>query len=366
MMKDRIRSAQIVVPCRNLTETLDFFIERLGFRLAMIVPADAPQTAVISGYGVVLRLESAAEIQPLTINLVGDFSPDEPREIYSPDGNARVRLTVAAEEKPDEITNRRPEFVLTAPAAENSWRAGRAGLQYRDLIPDRVGGRFIASHIRHARGGEIPDYVHYHRVRFQMIYCLAGWARVVYENQGSPFVMRAGDCILQPPEIRHRVFESSAGFEVLEIGSPAVHETFADYQMPLPNAADAPEKLFGNQRFVRHVAEKAVWNKSPIEGFEERDAGIAEATGGLADVRVFRAISPAGFSVKHSDEFLFFFILKGRLRLSDGGGDGKIYHLKAGGSFVLPAGEEYLIESEQGLEILRVALPAEQLEKEMQ
>jgi catechol 2,3-dioxygenase-like lactoylglutathione lyase family enzyme len=83
MMKDRIRSAQIVVPCRNLTETLDFFIERLGFRLAMIVPADAPQTAVISGYGVVLRLERAAEIQPLTINLVGDFSPDEPREIYS-------------------------------------------------------------------------------------------------------------------------------------------------------------------------------------------------------------------------------------------------------------------------------------------
>jgi hypothetical protein len=48
-------------------------------------------------------------------------------------------------------------------------------MQYRDLLPSRLGGRYIASHIRIPDGGPVPDYVHYHRVRFQMIFCKAGW-----------------------------------------------------------------------------------------------------------------------------------------------------------------------------------------------
>jgi quercetin dioxygenase-like cupin family protein len=230
-------------------------------------------------------------------------------------------------------------------------------LQYRDLIPDRVGGRFIASHIRHARGGEIPDYVHYHRVRFQMIYCLAGWARVVYENQGAPFVMRAGDCILQPPEIRHRVFESSAGFEVLEIGSPAVHETFADYQLPLPN--EPSNRIFGSgQNFVFHAAANAEWNAAPnIKGLQARDTGIFAATGGLADVRVFRAVQSARFPVRHSGEFLFFYVLKGNPGLFKDAGEIR-HELVTGASFALPADEEYFIEAAAGAEMLCVSLPA--------
>ena len=114
-----------------------------------------------------------------------------------------------------------------------SWNEGRAGMLYRDLIPSRLGGRFIASHISIPTGGEVPDYVHFHKVRFQMIYCIFGWAKLVYECQGEPFVMNAGDCVLQPPEIRHRVLETSDKFEVLEIGCPAIHETFADHELPL-------------------------------------------------------------------------------------------------------------------------------------
>src|SRR3546814_7577110 len=102
-------------------------------------------------------------------------------------------------------------------------------MHYRDLIPGRLGGRFIASHIRIPDGGEVADYVHYHRVRFQMIFCKTGWVRVVYEDQGPPFVLHAGDCVLQPPQIRHRVLEASAGLEVVELGCPAVHETCADH-----------------------------------------------------------------------------------------------------------------------------------------
>lgn len=354
-MKEQIRSAQIVLPCANLNRTLEFFTERLGFSVEMIFPADSPSTAVISGCGVTLRLESSTENQPFTLNLLGDFSPLDKtgREIYSPDG---VRIVFVDEKREIEIPDGKQEFVLTT-LDKNSWSEGRAGMLYRDLIPSRLGGRFVASHIRIPEGGEIPDYVHYHKIRFQMIYCLSGWARLVYEDQGEPFLMRESDCVLQPPEIRHRVLETSAGFEVVEIGCPAIHETFADYQLNLPNNLIKPERIFGGQRFVHHIAENAVWKKLQIEGVESCDTGISEAASGLADVRVFRAVSDANFSVKHSGEFLFFFVLKGNLRLFNE--KNEVYELKSNDSFVLPNNTEYFIEAVEGLEMIRVKLPAE-------
>lgn len=47
--------------------------------------------------------------------------------------------------------------------------------------------------------------------------------RVIYEGQGEAFEMHAGDCVLQPPMICHRVLASSAGAEVIELASPAPH-----------------------------------------------------------------------------------------------------------------------------------------------
>ena len=247
MIKDKIRSAEIVLPCADLNRTLEFFCEKLGFRVEMIFPADAPQTAVVSGYGTTLRLETSTENQSLTLRLVGDFATlDGSREIVSPDGVRVILIDAAAT---IEIPAGEPEFVLTTLAGETVWSEGRAGMLYRDLIPSRLGGRFVASHIRIEKGGEVPDYVHYHKVRFQMIYCLSGWAKLLYEDQGAPFVMNAGDCVLQPPEIRHRVLESSDEFEVLEIGCPAIHETFADHALDLPNENIAPERVFGEQKF---------------------------------------------------------------------------------------------------------------------
>lgn len=356
-MKDQIRSAQIVLPCANLNRTLEFFIERLGFRIEMIFPADEPSTAVISGYGITLRLESSSEIlqSPPALLLLCDLSTlsvEAPREIYSPDG---VRIILTAADLPLEIPDGIHEFVLTKFDDENSWGEGRAGMKYRDLIPGRLGGRFIASHISIPEGGEIPDYVHYHKIRFQMIYCISGWARLVYEDQGPPFMMNAGDCVLQPPEIRHRVLASSEQFEVLEIGCPAIHETFAEHQMPLPNGTFAPGRIFGTQRFIHHIAGKAVWKKSEINNFESRDTGISEATGGMADVRVFRALAGADFPVEHPGEFLFFFVLKEELAIQNDAG--VIYNLKKGDSCVLPPAG-YSAKAGKGLELLRVSLPA--------
>ena len=349
-MKNQIQSAQIVLPCAKFNESLAFFTEHLGFRVEMIFPADAPSTAVISGYDVTLRLETSNDIHPVTLRLSGDFGGNN-SEITSPDG---VRVLLINENSELEIPETVPEFIISTLENENVWSEGRAGMLYRDLIPSRLGGCVVASHISIPAGGEVPDYVHFHKVRFQMIYCISGWAKLVYECQGAPFVMHEGDCVLQPPEIRHRVLETSANFEVLEIGCPAIHETHADHEMPLPNESVAPERVFGEQIFVHHNRQNAVWEASDIENIESRDTRIKQATGGLADVCTLRAAADASFSVKHSDEFLFFFVLEGNLRLSDK--TGRAYQLKARESFVLPAGKEYRIDVERGAELIRVSL----------
>lgn len=355
-----IRAAQILLPCADLAASLRFFTEELGFRVNMILPADAPSTAVVFGHGVTLRLEARADpgIPPVLCLLCdADALPaGAPRSLIAP-GGMRVELVDAR--PPLDLPEGRQEFVLTRLSGEGGWGEGRAGMQYRDLIPGRLGGRFIASHIRIPGGGPVPDYVHFHKIRFQMIYCRKGWTRLVYEDQGEPFILAAGDCVLQPPEIRHRVLEASPGLEVIEIGCPAVHETFADHVLALPTPHLLPERLFGGQRFVRHVAADAHWVSWRSAGFEARDTGIGAATGGLAGVRVVRPLAgrPAQAAAGHAGELMFLFVLAGSLRL---GGDGLgAQSLAADESCVLPRGLAFTLEASGDLEMLEVTLPAE-------
>jgi quercetin dioxygenase-like cupin family protein len=353
-MKDQINSAQIVVACRNLDQTLEFFIERLGFRLEMIFPADAPWTAVISGFGTTLRLEEAleeaSEIQPVALRLLGDFSASE-RFVSFENIKLIFENPEAQPETPDDTYR---ELVISN--YDPVWHPGRAGMEYRDLIPSRMGGRFIASRIRIEKGGPVPDYVHYHKIRFQMIYCLSGWSKLVYEDQGPPFLMKAGDCVLQPPEIRHRVLECSDGFEVLEIGCFADHQTWVDHRMELPNDKYNPDRIFSGQRFVHHSAETGIWKNSELENIESMETGIAGATQSWADVQTLRAIADTAFSIKHPDEFLFFFVRAGQQRLIES--NGQDYLLKMTDSFVLPRDEEYFLEVEKGMEMVRVRVPS--------
>lgn len=347
-MKDQIQSAQIIVTCKSLSRTLEFFTEKLDFRLEMIFPADAPSTAVISGFGTTLRLKESNEIQPVTLYLSGDFPFQKSIEFEN------MRFIFEDRNALLVIPEGHSELVISTLKSENAWHKGRAEMEYRDLIPSRLGGRFIASHIRIAKGGPVSDYVHFHQVRFQMIFCLSGWARLVYEDQGAPLLMKAGDCILQPPEIRHQVLECSDHFEVLEIGSPAVHPTFVDYQMNLPNDKFNPERIFSEQSFVHHIAEKGVWTASEFENIESCDTRIGEASKGLAEVRTLRATANTNFLITHSGEFLFFFVLQGNLNLSDQ--TGKTYRLEKGSGFVLPKDSEYLIEAIKGSKMVRVSL----------
>jgi mannose-6-phosphate isomerase-like protein (cupin superfamily) len=256
--------------------------ERKGYRLDMIMPADAPRIAVVSKGGEMLRLTAT-----------GDTIRAEP---FTGLGHPVIPTSTQ-------------EFVITR--AGGAWTPGRAGMQYRDLIPSRLGGRYIASHIRIPDGGPVADYVHHHRVRFQMIFVRKGWVRVVYEDQGEPFVMHEGDCVLQPPGIRHRVLEASPGLEVIEIGSPAEHETFRDHNLTLPTPTLDRTRNFSGQRFVHHIAASALWQHD--DGHSFSDPGISLATRGFASARTIKLKSVTGQT--NANDFLFLFLLDGALQI---------------------------------------------------
>jgi len=118
----------------------------------------------------------------------------------------------------------------------------RTFMEYRDLgISDATGGQFRAHVIRIKKDGPGAHNLHttglhQHLCDFQMFYVLKGWIRFVYEGQGE-HTFREGDCVLQPAAIVHNELECSDDVEVLEIYSPAVHETRVVEKMPEAAAA---------------------------------------------------------------------------------------------------------------------------------
>jgi len=111
-----------------------------------------------------------------------------------------------------------------AKADDATWAPGlREIFDYRDLgIKAGTRGDYVA-HIVRANGKSMQDEVrqwHVHDCDFQLVLVLNGWAEFEYEGQGVHRIRR-GDCILQPPRIRHREIACSEDFEVLEVVSPA-------------------------------------------------------------------------------------------------------------------------------------------------
>lgn len=282
------------VVCEDLSLAIDD-LKREGFRLDLIYPADDPKSAVLSRAGESVRVALA----------------DAPT-------------------LPEVLPPFEPVYVLTRAGAAPE--QGRAGMLYRDLIPGRLGGRYIASQITIPEGGPVADWVHFHRIAVQLIVVRRGWVRVVYEDQGEPFVMEAGDFVLQPPGIRHRVLESSDGLEVIEIGAPALHATFADHELQLPNGSN-PGKMFEGQRFLHYVAASMGQN-----------TGLAEAVNGIADAHFIRSSAQDIAVDAHDGELVFGFVMEGRGTLHF---DGK-HELGPADAFVIPPGEAWRLSGMSG------------------
>ena len=314
------------INCTDLDETIEEY-KRQGYSLDMIKPADAPREALMSEPPAVAGGLRSAKAQD--------------------DGSERrfVRLVLSQ----DQVQPR-----ATA-GGTDMWITGRAGMEYRDLIPDRLGGKVIASHIRLTKGGEVPDYVHYHKIDFQMIYCKRGRIRVVYEDQGPPFWLETGDCVLQPPEIRHRVLYADEGAEVIEVSMPAEHETWVEHDITLPTDKVDRDRDFGGQRFVRHVCADSEWASFDDGTFETRETGISSSSGGAASVCVRRYGKLEMFGPAHydPDATKFLFVLNGTLSIKMDGSDELM--IRRGNGPVIPAGVEYRIKAVSDVEVLEVS-----------
>ena len=349
--------AEVLLPSRDLHADLAFYGDRLGFRLESIFPADDPAVAVMTGHGLRIRLDRGADEAPGTIRLLCE-RPEEiaggETGLQAPNGT-RIELCARSPELARPPT--RHALVVQRVDEGASWVAGRAGMQYRDLIPGRLGGAVIASHIRIPKGGPVPDMVHFHTVTFQLIYCRRGWFDLVYEDQGPPFRLEAGDCVVQPPKIRHRVLESSDNGEVIELGVPAEHLTTIDHELTLPTATFDPRRDFGGQRFCRHRLRDAVWEPWRLPGFEARRTGVDDATGGVANVEVARAVNEATRVVtSHDADILFTFVLEGGMSLRAPGRETQ--DLAVGDAFVVPPRTRIACEHcSADLELLEVSLP---------
>jgi uncharacterized protein YjlB len=111
-------------------------------------------------------------------------------------------------------------------------------LEYRDLGVDNATHGQFRAHVVRVKSEHTGDQdmhttgLHQHLCDFQMFYVLKGWVRFIYDGQDGELTFRAGDCVLQPAGIVHNEISCSDDLEILEVYSPAVHETRVVAQMP--------------------------------------------------------------------------------------------------------------------------------------
>ena len=348
--------AEIVLPTQELRDDIPFFQNVLGMRMDTIFPADDPSVAVFSGHGLRVRVDKDATTQPGKIRILAEDPStfaDGAASLTAPNG---TEIEIAPLNPPLIMPETQHSFMVRRLADQAPWVIGRAGMHYRDLIPDRLGGSIIASHIRIPDGGPVPDSVHYHTVGFQLIFCYRGWVDLVYEDQGKPFRLFAGNCVIQPPEIRHQVLYASDNIEVIEIGVPAEHVTTLDHSMKLPTPDFRPDREFQGQRFVHHRAEDAAWQDFRIPGFISRDTTIAANTRNVAGVEVVRSKGTPTQPTRHTSDILFTFVMEGGMTLL--GEDGASHRLSPGDAFVVPPDMVMTYsEPSDDLELLEVSLP---------
>ncbi|KAJ3321012.1 hypothetical protein HDV06_004671 [Boothiomyces sp. JEL0866] len=314
---------------------------QLSFRVKVIFPADYPTTALIIGHGLALKLF----VGKTNTNLQFDIFGAEDAVLTSPWDI--ITITLCSEPYHPVFTPppTKPEYVFTK--ASNDTNVGRAGMIYRDLIPSRLGGSVIASHITIPNGGPVPDYTHFHDIRFQLIYCYKGSVELVYEDQGAPFIMEQGDCVLQPPLIRHQVLHvGDEGLQVIEVGGPACHATFGDLEMKLPNGSN-PDRMFGDQKFIHYKDSEAEWNN--LGGVSVKDSGLWKASNvvGLRKLNITSKLN-----CHHDGEMLFLYVMNGELDILS---NSFSQHLVVNESCVIPRDIDFIIEG--NAELLEVTLP---------
>ena len=272
------KSIRSIVAAPDFEPGLNFFVNVLEFKIAMISPADNPNYAILTRDQFTVALDKNAKAQPLSIEIPVENQSLIGTGLTGPNGT-KVQYVPIVKNR-NTIKNLKP-IIHFSRMNDTEWVQGRAGMSYRSLtgIHNEI---CAASQIRIEGSGKVADWVHYHDVSFQTLFCINGSAKLVYEDQGEPFLFKEGDCILQPPGIRHQVLESFDDLEVIEVTSPSDHATFSDFDMNLPNSIDAQTRHFNGQLFTHDSSSQrkaTAYNES--SSLMVYETSVGEASGNL-------------------------------------------------------------------------------------
>ena len=120
--------------------------------------------AVLSGHGLRLRLDSRCPAETACPRLCIQANDptaiaDGAKIITAPNG---MEVEISQCNPPLHMPQTKHRYVVRRLVDQAPWVIGRAGMHYRDLIPDRLGRSIIASHIR------IPDGAANHKADARM------------------------------------------------------------------------------------------------------------------------------------------------------------------------------------------------------
>ena len=309
------RLMRSVVAAPDFEAGLHFFVDELEFKIVMISPADDPNYAILKKDHYIIALDKHADTPPLTIEIPVKDQLKFGTVIVGPNGTNIRYTSVAGSHEQKERHD--PIFSLSR-LSDAEWVHGRAGMSYRALNGSNS-EISSASQIRIKGSGTVPDWVHYHDVSFQTLFCINGSATLVYEDQGEPFLFAKGDCILQPPGIRHQVLESFDDLEVIEFSSPSIHATFSDFDLKLPNSKINPDRVFAGQKFSCSTSDSrkaSLYSESdslevletPIDMASGSVGWVNEICGCKESNKQFAPLSPR---IKGQPSFLLWFVKKG-------------------------------------------------------
>ena len=74
-LPENIERSELVLSCAQFNENLQFFTDKLGFKLDSISPADNPRVAQVSAYGQCIQLQFGEDPEtPITLRLLYQLS----------------------------------------------------------------------------------------------------------------------------------------------------------------------------------------------------------------------------------------------------------------------------------------------------
>jgi mannose-6-phosphate isomerase-like protein (cupin superfamily) len=146
------------------------------------------------------------------------------KTIKAKDRKTKTRALPAAKPRP-----RPKQRIAISHHREEDFKADglRTYAQYRDLGIAAASHGLAQAHVIRLVGPCNPAEVsklHFHDVKFQMVYVLKGWIKTYMEGQGET-LMKEGSAWTQPPRIKHLIMDYSDDVELLEVILPAEFKT---------------------------------------------------------------------------------------------------------------------------------------------